>query len=116
MLGVAEATFAVRTQAGARRDEIVGVRDGVLIVRVSAPAREGRRHRLHVDGETLVFQSTPPREGRPALTMSDGSTFVGFNPRPRARGDAIALSWTAPNECFSPPPREGRLRFSGSEP
>jgi uncharacterized protein (TIGR00251 family) len=42
MLGVAEATFAVRTQAGARRDEIVGVRDGVLIVRVSAPAREGR--------------------------------------------------------------------------
>ena len=42
MVGVGEATFAVRTQPGARRDEIVGVRDGVLVARVSAPAREGR--------------------------------------------------------------------------
>ena len=42
MVGVGEATFAVRAQPGARRDEIVGVRDGVLVARVSAPAREGR--------------------------------------------------------------------------
>lgn len=42
MVDVGEATFAVRTQPGARRDEIVGVRDGVLVARVRAPAREGR--------------------------------------------------------------------------
>ena len=40
-----EATFAVRTQPRARRDEIVGLRDGLLIARVSAPAREGRANR-----------------------------------------------------------------------
>lgn len=32
----------MRAQPGARRDEIVGVRDGVLVARVRAPAREGR--------------------------------------------------------------------------
>ena len=34
--------FSVRAQPLARRDEVVGVRDGVLIVRVRAPAIEGR--------------------------------------------------------------------------
>jgi uncharacterized protein len=42
MIDMAEATLAVRTQPGARREEIVGVRDGVLVAGVSAPAREGR--------------------------------------------------------------------------
>lgn len=32
----------VRVTARARRDEIVGVRDGVVLVRVSAPPVEGR--------------------------------------------------------------------------
>jgi uncharacterized protein (TIGR00251 family) len=32
----------VRVQPGARRDEVVGVRDGVLVARVSAPALQGR--------------------------------------------------------------------------
>lgn len=36
------ATLNIRVQARARRDELVAVRDGVLVVRVSAPALEGR--------------------------------------------------------------------------
>jgi len=35
-------TLAVRVQPRARRDELVGVRDGVLVARVSAPALQGR--------------------------------------------------------------------------
>jgi uncharacterized protein (TIGR00251 family) len=42
---VSEATISVRTQPRAGRDEIVGVRDGVLVARVSAPALEGRANR-----------------------------------------------------------------------
>jgi uncharacterized protein (TIGR00251 family) len=37
-----DARIAVRVHASARRDELVGIRDGVLIVRVTAPAIEGR--------------------------------------------------------------------------
>jgi len=40
-----DATLTVRVQARARRDELVAVRDGVLVVRVSAPALEGRANR-----------------------------------------------------------------------
>jgi uncharacterized protein (TIGR00251 family) len=36
------ASIAVRVQPGARRDEIFGVREGVLMARVGAPAVEGR--------------------------------------------------------------------------
>jgi uncharacterized protein (TIGR00251 family) len=36
------ATITVRLQPRARRDEIVGVRNGVLVARVSAPALQGR--------------------------------------------------------------------------
>jgi uncharacterized protein (TIGR00251 family) len=39
------ATFAVRVQAGARREEILGMRDGALVARVGAPARDGRANR-----------------------------------------------------------------------
>jgi uncharacterized protein (TIGR00251 family) len=39
------ARIAVRVQARARRDEIASVRDGVAVVRVSAPALEGRANR-----------------------------------------------------------------------
>jgi uncharacterized protein (TIGR00251 family) len=39
------ARIAVRVQARARRDEITAVRDGVLVVRVTAPALEGRANR-----------------------------------------------------------------------
>ncbi len=39
------ARIAVRVQARARRDEIAAVRDGVLVVRVTAPALEGRANR-----------------------------------------------------------------------
>lgn len=38
-------TLSVRVQPRARRDEIATVRDGVLVVRVSAPALEGRANR-----------------------------------------------------------------------
>ena len=39
------ATFAVRVQAGARREEILAMRDGALVARVGAPAREARASR-----------------------------------------------------------------------
>jgi uncharacterized protein len=42
---MASATIAVRVQARARRDEIVAARDGVIVVRVTAPALEGRANR-----------------------------------------------------------------------
>ena len=41
-MSTGETIIAVRAQPGARRDEIVGLRDGVLVARVSAPALEGR--------------------------------------------------------------------------
>jgi uncharacterized protein len=39
---VTSAKIPVRVQARARRDELVAVRDGVLLVRVRAPALDGR--------------------------------------------------------------------------
>ena len=41
-MSAGEATLAVRVQPGAHHDEVVGVRDGVLLARVSAPALQGR--------------------------------------------------------------------------
>ena len=35
----------VRVQPGAKRDELAGVRDGMLLVRVSAPPVEGRANK-----------------------------------------------------------------------
>ena len=40
-----EATIGVRLQARASRDELVGVRDGVLQARVTAPPVDGRANR-----------------------------------------------------------------------
>ena len=40
--------LAIRVQARARRDEVATVRDGVLLVRVNAPALEGRANRAVV--------------------------------------------------------------------
>ena len=45
ILAVSDAVLRVRAQANARRDELVGMRDGVLVVRVAAPALEGRANR-----------------------------------------------------------------------
>ena len=42
MRSVVSAQVRVRVQASARKNELAGVRDGVLIVRVTAPAIEGR--------------------------------------------------------------------------
>jgi uncharacterized protein (TIGR00251 family) len=39
---MADTRIAVRLQARARRDELVGIRDGVLLARVSAPPIDGR--------------------------------------------------------------------------
>lgn len=41
-LGALNDGVSVRVQASARRDELIGIRHGVLIVRVTAPAIEGR--------------------------------------------------------------------------
>jgi uncharacterized protein len=40
-----DAQIMVRLQARARGDELVGIRDGVLLARVSAPPVEGRANR-----------------------------------------------------------------------
>jgi len=37
--------LSVRVQANARRDQLVGIRDGVLVVRVAAPALDDRANR-----------------------------------------------------------------------
>jgi hypothetical protein len=42
---VTGAKVSVRVQANARRDELVGIRDGGLVVRVAAPALDGRANR-----------------------------------------------------------------------
>ena len=42
---VATSTIAVRVQTGAGRDEFFGFREGVLVVRVAAPALDGRANR-----------------------------------------------------------------------
>lgn len=42
---MAVARIAVRVQARARRDEITSVRAGALVVRVTAPALEGRANK-----------------------------------------------------------------------
>jgi uncharacterized protein (TIGR00251 family) len=43
--GVSDARIAVRLQPRASRDEIVGLRDGILVVRVMAPPVDGRANR-----------------------------------------------------------------------
>jgi uncharacterized protein (TIGR00251 family) len=42
---VSKSTISVRVRARAHRDELDGVVDGVLLVRVAAPAHEGRANR-----------------------------------------------------------------------
>ncbi|MGA2321899.1 MAG: DUF167 domain-containing protein [Solirubrobacteraceae bacterium] len=42
---MASAQIAVRLQPRARREELLGFRDGVLLARVLAPALEGRANR-----------------------------------------------------------------------
>jgi len=42
MTAADKATIAVRVQPRARRDEVLGMRDGVLVARVTAPALHGR--------------------------------------------------------------------------
>ena len=39
---VASTRVRLRVQASARHDEVVAIRDGVVVIRVSAPAVEGR--------------------------------------------------------------------------
>jgi uncharacterized protein (TIGR00251 family) len=45
MSGMSKSKISVRVRARAHRDEVVGARDGVLLVRVAAPASEGRANR-----------------------------------------------------------------------
>jgi uncharacterized protein (TIGR00251 family) len=61
---VTSATIRLRVQASARRDELVGFRDGILIVRVATPPIEGRANeslrrllaeRLHVPKSSVTI-------------------------------------------------------------
>jgi len=45
MRGMSKSKISVRVRAGTYRDDVVGVLDGVLLVRVAAPAHEGRANR-----------------------------------------------------------------------
>jgi uncharacterized protein (TIGR00251 family) len=45
MGAVTSANISVRVQARARRDELVAIREGILLVRVAAPALDGRANR-----------------------------------------------------------------------
>jgi uncharacterized protein (TIGR00251 family) len=45
MRRMSKSTISVRVRAGAHREEVAGVLDGVLLVRVAAPAHEGRANR-----------------------------------------------------------------------
>jgi uncharacterized protein (TIGR00251 family) len=40
--GTADATISVRVQARSGKDEVVGVRNGVVVIRVGAPPIDGR--------------------------------------------------------------------------
>ena len=42
---MASAKIPIRVQARARHDELVAIREGVLLVRVAAPALDGRANR-----------------------------------------------------------------------
>ena len=45
MRGMSKSKISVRVRAGARGDEVVGVLNAVLLVRVAAPAHDGRANR-----------------------------------------------------------------------
>ena len=45
MRAVTSAKISVRVRPNARRDELVGIREGVLVMRVAAPALDGRANR-----------------------------------------------------------------------
>jgi len=45
MSPVAEAQIQVRVRAGARREELIRTKTGLIVARVTAPAREGRANR-----------------------------------------------------------------------
>jgi uncharacterized protein (TIGR00251 family) len=60
---VSDARITVRLQPRASRDEIVGLRDGILVVRVTAPPVDGRANRALCK---LVAQ----RAGVPASRVS----------------------------------------------
>jgi uncharacterized protein (TIGR00251 family) len=43
--GMSKAKISIRVRPGAHRDEVIEVVDGVLLVRVAAPAHDGRANR-----------------------------------------------------------------------
>jgi uncharacterized protein len=74
----------VRLQAGARKDEIVGCRDQSLLVRVSAPPREGRANRALC--ELLARRVGVPRS---AVRIRRGA---------RSRDKLVSIAGTTPDE------------------
>jgi uncharacterized protein (TIGR00251 family) len=66
----AGAQIAVRVQARARRDEIVGERDGVLVVRIAAPPVDGRANRALCK---LIARRAGVAPSKVAVVRGDGS-------------------------------------------
>ena len=65
-----ETIIAVRAQPGARRTEIVGIRDGVLVARVGAPALQGRANEALC---RLLARSLGVRRSQVSVVRGEGS-------------------------------------------
>ena len=117
---MAAAQIKVRLQARAHRDEFVGIRDGVLVVRVSAPPVDGRANRalcrliarragVAVSRVTIV-RGERSREKVIAVQGVGGAALMdalgqGGPARVKRRGRTAASDPEPPSDRESPGPR-----------
>ena len=77
-----KATLEVHVQPGARRSEIVGLRDGVLHVKVTAPPRKGQANQALAAllAETLGISKSDVAVVRGYTSRNKVLTFQGLSP------------------------------------